>query len=59
MNRWGDTVFYSEDSTEVWSGNFDSGGHFVPDGAYVWHIECYKLGSNDLQVYQGTVTIIR
>lgn len=59
LNRWGDTVFFSTDHTAPWVGNFDGGSDFVPDGSYVWHIECYELGSNDMEVYQGIVTIIR
>ncbi|HEY8403634.1 MAG TPA: gliding motility-associated C-terminal domain-containing protein [Flavobacteriales bacterium] len=59
MNRWGDTVFYSENSEEPWTGEYMHGQHFVPDGTYIWHIECYELGSTNLQVFEGTVTIIR
>ncbi len=59
MNRWGDTVFYSTDSQQAWTGNFNGGSTYVANDTYVWHIECYELDSNEMQVYQGTVTIIR
>jgi hypothetical protein len=59
LNRWGDTVFYSEKADEPWTGEYVHGKHFVQDGTYIWHIECFELDSNNLQVFEGTVTIVR
>ena len=37
-NRWGEEVFYSEDTEEVWSGASKSGTHVCPDGVYLYSL---------------------
>jgi len=37
-NRWGEEVFYSEDTEEVWNGTSKSETHFCPDGVYLYSL---------------------
>ena len=57
INRWGETVFHSENSFTPW--NVGLNDHFVPDGVYQYIAE-YQL-ENDPEIYtlSGHVTVIR
>jgi gliding motility-associated-like protein len=58
MNRWGQLVFESTDMSPVWTGGFQSGDTYVPDGLYFFRIELEKLdGQNELR--EGSMLIIR
>jgi gliding motility-associated-like protein len=59
MNRWGDIVFYTEDSSKAWTGGYQDGEYFIEDGTYVWRIEAEPLTSNELEVFVGHVNILR
>lgn len=58
FNRWGETVFDSEDPLEAWTGNFEGGDYFVEPGVYVWMM---RAGRNAVEVadYRGHVTVVR
>lgn len=60
-NRWGEVVYDSTDPAEGWIGNFQSGDHYVEDGAYVWQLRFQGLlqpaqGARELS---GHVVVIR
>jgi gliding motility-associated-like protein len=58
LNRWGQIVFESNDLSPVWTGGFNSGDTYVPDGMYFFRIEVEKLdGQNELR--EGSMFIIR
>jgi gliding motility-associated-like protein len=58
FNRWGQVVFESNDLSPVWTGGFNSGDTYVPDGMYFFRIEAEKLdGQNALR--EGSMFIIR
>ena len=55
FDRWGKSIFHSDDATIGWSGQFD--GKLSPGGVYVWKLE-YRLGSEPTQTLVGHVTLI-
>jgi trimeric autotransporter adhesin len=61
FNRWGETVFESNDSSVGWDGTYGTGNQsgYVQDGTYVWRIE-FKLKRNDSRkIVSGHVNVIR
>jgi gliding motility-associated-like protein len=38
-NRWGQVVFESDNIFQRWTGNHSGGGHFVPDGIYIYQFK--------------------
>lgn len=59
FNRWGEVVFTSTEFEEGWDGSYNRGGHFVPDGVYVWRIETRSLTTEERKELVGTVLIMR
>lgn len=59
VDRWGETVFVTEDQREGWLGNFRGGDHFVMGGVYVWQLEVTTVEDRIKKVYTGHVTILR
>jgi gliding motility-associated-like protein len=61
FNRWGETIFESNDSNVGWDGTYGLGdmARYVQDGTYVWRIE-FKLKRNDSRkIVSGHVNVIR
>ncbi len=60
FDRWGNTVFETNDYKEWWIGdNQSSTGYYVPNGSYQWRMEVILEGLEDRKIYTGAVTIIR
>jgi gliding motility-associated-like protein len=59
-NRWGETLFESNDAEFGWDGSFGVGNEDkVRDGTYLWKIE-FKVTGNDKRVVEiGHVNILR
>ena len=60
LNRRGQTVFYSEDPTAGWDGNFE--GKPAPIGVYVYRLNYQGYDSDGVKIKKkmlGTVTLIR
>ena len=58
VNRWGQVVFESTDISPVWTGGFNSGDTYVPDGVYLFRVELEKLdGQKDVR--EGSIFLIR
>jgi gliding motility-associated-like protein len=58
LNRWGQVVFESNDLAPVWTGGFNSGDTYVPDGMYFFRVELEKEdGQNELR--EGYMFVIR
>ncbi|MES2556364.1 MAG: PKD domain-containing protein [Bacteroidota bacterium] len=53
FNRWGETVFESNDATVGWDGSYH--GKLVADGVYTWKIEFKTLATDERVVLQGHV----
>jgi len=61
FNRWGETVFESNDANVGWDGTYGTGdmARYVQDGTYAWRIE-FKLKRNDSRkIVSGHVNVIR
>ncbi len=58
FDRWGETVFRSEDYLEPWTGGKGGGNHFIPDGAYAWLLKT-KGYEADILTFQGHVVVVR
>lgn len=59
FDRWGEKVFDSVDPTEVWTGGFQNGDHYVPDDVYMWRLVVYSKTRPERHEILGYVTIIR
>jgi len=57
-NRWGETIFQTNDPNEGWNGLKNNVGEPVPRGAYVVFAK-YIDGRGRAQELQGTATVIR
>lgn len=53
FNRWGETVFESNDAAVGWDGSYD--GKLVPDGLYTWRIEFKTLATDERIIIHGHV----
>jgi gliding motility-associated-like protein len=58
FNRWGETVFKSNDPNAVWMGEKLDGSHYGEAGVYLWRLKVRGL-EIETEEYEGTVTIIR
>ncbi len=56
VNRWGTTVFYSEDSTIGWDGKFE--GKKVPEGVYGYRLRIRSKYDAEAKEIVGTISII-
>lgn len=59
FNRWGDELFYTQDTDMAWTGGSDGGEFYVNTETYVWRIEVEALYDGKIEVYEGHVTILR
>ncbi|ASS50231.1 MAG: hypothetical protein A3D31_11735 [Candidatus Fluviicola riflensis] len=53
FNRWGETVFESNDATVGWDGSYH--GKLVADGIYTWRIEFKTLENDERVLLHGHV----
>ncbi len=56
-NRWGEVVWQSKDPEAEWDGTYD--GRIVPQGNYNWKLRTKKIGTDEPQIFTGSVLIIR
>jgi gliding motility-associated-like protein len=56
FNRWGEQVFFTEDSEKSWNGEYM--GDLVPDGVYTYLIKFTFMDGKEY-VYRGTLTVLR
>lgn len=67
FNRWGETVFYTEDVQEKWNGshagysskNVDEKEYYVPDNTYVWLATIRLKNEAVKRNFTGHVTLLR
>jgi gliding motility-associated-like protein len=57
FNRWGEMIWNSINSTEVWDGSYKS--KKVPSGAYVWTMTAKDGQTNKKYFYKGVLNIVR
>jgi len=58
-NRWGEKIYTITDPNDVWMGNYKDGGHYVPDGVYVWQLVVMNKYSLEMYERRGHVTLFR
>ena len=57
-DRWGVTLFETNDYDEPWQGNTRGGDHYVSPGTYLWNVEV-QLKNGEEKKYNGHVVLIR
>lgn len=58
FNRWGQVVFRNTDIEVPWTGEFQGGDYFVPDGVYVYQLR-YESETGEVGNWTGTVCVVR
>ncbi|UKN03088.1 gliding motility-associated C-terminal domain-containing protein [Paracrocinitomix mangrovi] len=58
FNRWGEPVWESYNQIASWNGSY-GGGALVPDGTYVWVIECREINTDKKYEFRGHVTVLK
>jgi len=56
FNRWGESIYYTEDQNFRWDGKHK--GKKVPDGTYIWKL-IYKPNREIEQVMTGHINVLR
>ncbi len=58
-NRWGELMFESSDTSQVWNGQNEA-GNAAPDGTYFWVLTYTSTcGDGEQQTVTGTVSVMR
>ena len=55
-NRWGEQLFFSENSSDGWDGTYK--GVYVPQGAYAYVVQVVDGNGKTIHA-KGTVMVIR
>jgi gliding motility-associated-like protein len=58
FNRFGETIFYSNDETISWDGSYKNGGQ-VPSGVYIYTITVESLMTGKTFQKKGSITLLR
>lgn len=58
-NRWGETIWESNNAEAGWDGTYGSEGIDVQSGIYTWKIQYNNKETDDKKVVTGTVQILR
>ncbi len=59
FDRWGTVVYDSTDPYGAWTGSFQNGEHFVPDGAYNYRVIIRDTQNDVNYKYVGSVVVVR
>jgi gliding motility-associated-like protein len=59
FNRWGERVFFSEDSKVQWNGKVNNDGADCPSGTYFYQLEYRFKGKDKINHVNGSVNLIR
>jgi gliding motility-associated-like protein len=59
FDRWGHTVFETNQVNDPWLGDFQFGTYYVQNDVYIWQIEARELKTGDMKRFTGNVTIAR
>ena len=57
-NRWGESIFESDDVEYGWNGRIQNSGEHVPQGVYVYLVK-YKDSLNKNREIKGSVTLLK
>lgn len=59
FNRWGQTVFHTNDPNMPWMGQQMDSQYFVPNGVYMWNATVRSKATGEKKEINGTITITR
>jgi len=59
VDRWGTTVFATEDPAGFWNGSVQGGTHFAPDGIYLWRAVVPSAFGPERFEFTGSVQLLR
>ncbi len=59
FDRWGDTVFETNDPTDVWTGNVHGGNHYAQPDAYVYEITLQMKAGEPPFRKVGSILLVR
>lgn len=59
FDRWGTTIFQTNDYDQAWTGDVREGDYYAQDEAYNWQIVIQLKNSDEERTYQGHVFILR
>lgn len=59
VDRWGQTVFQTDDIHKPWKGDYNGNGVKVPEGVYVYYIKAGDFYNEDFKTTKGNITVIR
>jgi gliding motility-associated-like protein len=59
FDRWGTVIFESTDPNERWTGEYQDGDHFIPDGVYSWLLFFRGRDEINSQSTSGIVSVTR
>ncbi|MBL4625944.1 MAG: gliding motility-associated C-terminal domain-containing protein, partial [Flavobacteriales bacterium] len=59
FDRWGERIFYTNDQTEEWMGDYNYNGVTVPIGTYVWKAYITQHSWTEPRIYIGHVNVVR
>ena len=58
-NRWGESVFYTDNPQESWNGKLQNSGIILPEGTYFYVLEYHMLCSKTHELISGTIDLVR
>ncbi len=59
FNRWGQTVFHTNDPHMPWMGQQMDSEYYVPNGVYMWNATVRSKATGEKKEINGTITITR
>lgn len=59
FNRWGQTVFHTNDPNMPWMGQQLDSQYFVPNGVYMWNATVRSKATGEKKEINGSITITR
>jgi gliding motility-associated-like protein len=59
FNRWGQTVFHTNDPRMPWMGQQMDSEYYVPNGVYMWNATVRAKATGEKKEINGTITITR
>jgi hypothetical protein len=59
FDRWGNTVFETNDPSIAWTGGVNGGEYYATNGVYNWILRVGSLATGERKEISGTVTLMR
>lgn len=59
FNRWGERIFFSEDSKKHWNGKVNNDGADAPSGTYFYQLDYKFKSKSKINHVSGSVNLIR